>query len=275
VDAPSLGLSGASITMELPGDEIHLHFSYPEDITDPALLQQYQSLLSDDELVQMSRFYFTRHRHQYLITRALVRTSLSTYFSIAPADWVFGKNGYGKPEISLPRSDLPIRFNLSHSEGLVMCGVTRDCDIGVDVEDAERPTRAAFASLSSYFSAGEIRDINALPVELQKSRFFDYWTLKESYIKARGMGLAIPLSKFSFHFDAGTLNGFKTHPDLDDDASAWRFWRFAMRERYRLAVAIKQKSTDHTVNAFQSIPLQTSEPAQLQLLRSAIPPAAV
>ena len=56
--------------MDLPGNEIHLYFSLPEQISDPALLHRYESMLTDDELTQMPRFYFERHRHQYLITRA-------------------------------------------------------------------------------------------------------------------------------------------------------------------------------------------------------------
>ena len=70
--------------MELPGNEIHLYFSFPDQISDPGLLQRYESLLTDDELTQMSRLYYARHRHQYLITRALIRTTLSAIFRLNP-----------------------------------------------------------------------------------------------------------------------------------------------------------------------------------------------
>lgn len=253
--------------MELNSNTIHLYFLYPEDIVDPDLLDQYRSLLSAAELAQMSRFYFARHQNQYLLTRALVRTSLSAYFQIEPAEWEFGKNGYGKPEISYPDSDLPIRFNLSHSNGLVMCGITRDHDIGVDVEDVERSTRAAIAGLSSYFSATEIMALDHLPAAQQKLRFFDYWTLKESYIKARGMGLAIPLGQFSFHFENDTLTGFSVHPELDDDANQWQFWRIAMTSRYRVGLAIRSASRNLQISAFNSVPLHATEPIPLDFLQ--------
>jgi len=252
--------------MELDSDAVHLYFSRPEDITEPGLLARYKLLLSDDELAQMTRFYYARHRHQYLITRALVRACLSAYYPVDPAEWRFAKNGYGKPEISHPDTELPIRFNLSHTRGLVLCGITRDRAIGVDVEDTERPTRTALAGLSSYFSRQEIEDLGKLPTEQQKPRFFDYWTLKESYIKARGMGLAIPLKLFSFHFEADILKNFTVHPDLNDDANHWQFWRIAMAEQYRVAIAVKSNNRNLKVSAVDSVPLQTTEAIRLSFL---------
>jgi len=251
--------------MELHGNEVHLYFTFPEKISDPELLQRYESLLTDDELTQMSRLYFARHRHQYLITRALIRTCLSSYFEIEPAAWRFGKNGYGKPEISFPGQSLPVHFNLSHCDGLIMCGITRDYAIGVDAEDAQRTTRAAFESLTSYFSAEEIEALNQLPPEQQKQRFFDYWTLKESYIKARGMGLAIPLDKFSFQFKADRLDGLEIHPDLKDDAKNWQFWRMPMAERYRIAVAVNS-GNELNVSTYSSVPLLINEPLSMAFL---------
>jgi len=245
--------------MELPGNEIHLYFSYPEKISDPGLLKQYEALLTSEERAQMTRFHFARHRHQFLVTRALVRSCLSAYFQVEPADWQFGKNGYGKPQVSFPESAGPVQFNISHCEGLIMCGITRHHAIGVDVEDTKRSTSTGFENLTNYFSATETADLASLPNDQQKQRFFDYWTLKESYIKARGMGLAIPLDKFSFQFDADRLSDFDTHPDLDDDAANWQFWRMPMAERYRVAVAVNSGDVNFKLSAFNTVPLQRND----------------
>lgn len=252
--------------MELPDNAIHLYFSYPELITNPELLHSYESLMTKEEVSQMARFYYAGHRHQYLVTRALVRTSLSEYHQVDPAEWRFEKNRYGKPRISHPGIDPTVSFNLSHSRGLIVCGVVRNCDIGVDVEDTQRSTRAALTSLSSYFSVREIEDLGKLPPEQQKQRFFDYWTLKESYIKARGMGLAIPLDKFSFQFKADRLNGFHIHPDLDDEARDWQFWRMPMAEPYRIAVAVNSGRNDFELSAFKTVPLQSTDSFQATFL---------
>jgi 4'-phosphopantetheinyl transferase len=251
--------------MELPANEVHLYFSFPEKISDPVLLNHYESLLTQDELTQMTRLYFARHRHQYLVTRALVRTTLSRYFPVEPADWRFDKNGYGKPMLSFPDKTGPVHFNLSHCEGLILCGITRDHDIGVDVEDTQRFTLTAFDHLSRYFSPSEVIELAKLTGDFKKKRFFDYWTLKEAYIKARGMGLAIPLAKFSFQFKQDTLHGVDLHPDLQDDAGNWQFWRIAIAARYRCAVALKSNKS-FRMNAFDSIPLHGHAPFPLTFL---------
>lgn len=252
--------------MELGSNQVHFYFSYPEQITDPTLLCRYPSLLTEDEMSQMSRLYFTGHRHQYLLTRALVRTSLSNYYPVEPKEWRFSTNSFGKPQISHPKVKLVTRFNLSHAKGLIICGITRDVDIGVDVEDTQRTTRTAFNSLARYFSEQEIRDLGELPPEQQKQRFFDYWTLKESYIKARGMGLALPLGKFSFQFIANKLNEFSVDPDLEDDAGNWQFWRISMSGRYRVAVAVNSAKRDFEVSAFNTVPLISHERVALNFL---------
>ena len=115
-----------------------------------------------------------------------------------------------------------------------------------------------------------------MPADQQQQRFFDYWTLKESYIKARGEGLAIPLSKFSFVFAGNKLTEFRVETDLQDDADCWQFWRIAIAEqygadqygadRYQIALAIKSENSDHKVTAFHSIPLQSNVPFALSFL---------
>jgi 4'-phosphopantetheinyl transferase len=252
--------------MELDGNQVNLYFVHPEQVTEPALLRRYQALLTEDELQQMSRLYFAGHRHQYLLTRALIRTCLSFYYPVEPGEWRFSKNDYGKPQVSHPQVKPAACFNLSHAQGLIICGIAAGVDIGVDVEDTQRTTRAAFDSLASYFSEEEIRDLRELPEEQQKQRFFDYWTLKEAYIKARGMGFALPLDRFGFRFKANQLDGFSIHPDLEDDAEHWQFWRTSVDGRYQVAVAVNSPQRDFEVKAFNTVPLISHAPIALNFL---------
>lgn len=245
--------------MTLADNAVHLYISHPESITDKSLLARYEALLSDEEQSRLEHFHYEHHRHLYLVTRALVRTSLSEYVDVEPANWQFGKNGYGKPFISQPSTKSVLKFNISHTAGVVVCAITRDAEIGVDVEDRQRSTRAAFSSLFSYFSPDEIKELESLSSDLQKHRFFEHWTLKEAYIKARGAGFAIPLSQFGFHFAADKLAGFNTHSDLQDPPENWQFWQIPYDERYELAVAMGSGSTDIQLSLMESVPLQQIE----------------
>ena len=99
----------------LGAQDIHLYFACDGEITDQDLLARYGSLLNADEQQQQQRFHFAKHRHQYLVTRALVRTILSRYVNaIAPPQWVFSRNQYGKPAIANSLAQ-PLYFNISHT----------------------------------------------------------------------------------------------------------------------------------------------------------------
>src|SRR5579872_2711510 len=184
--------------MRLENTEVRLWFVFCREIQDEALLARYRTLLSEVERQQERRFYFPQDRHRYLLTRALVRTVLSRYLPVLPQDWQFAADEHGRPHIvnSVPGVD-DLSFNISHTREIVMLGVTKRSALGVDVEGANADT-ATVALADRYFSVAEAASLRALPQAAQSERFFDYWTLKESYIKARGLGLALPLQGFGF-----------------------------------------------------------------------------
>lgn len=267
--------AAGNIDMKLEDNDIHLHYVQPDRVIDPGLLEGCESLLTHDEKQQMSRFYFDRHKHQFLITRALIRSCLSLYHDVRPAEWVFAKNAYDKPHIAGPGRSTPIHFNISHANGLVICAFTRKYAIGADVEDSHRTTQAALKRLSSYFSEREIEALEALPETVQMQRFFDIWTLKESYIKARGGGFSIPLRKFRFEFDDDLLKHFHIDTDLDDEAENWQFWRLSAPPAYRLAIAVNTANPAMELSTFNSVPLTAPKPHSLpQLSRYPICPSA-
>lgn len=218
----------------LPQDEIHLWFVLTNEIKDKALISAYKALMTEEELSKAERFHFTKDRHQHIITRALVRTTLSRYADIHPADWRFYKNQYGRPEI-LGSSQL--RFNLSHTDGLIACAVVLKQDIGVDVENIGRKS-GSIDIANRFFSSQEIQDLHAVPASQKRERFFDYWTLKESYIKARGIGLSLPLNQFSFHLSDNKPLSISFDPRLQDDPNRWQFWLLQPTLQHKLAISI-------------------------------------
>ena len=116
--------------------EVHVWMTRPEDVTDPDQLQEYQSLLSSDEKERYRRFHFDRDRHHYLVAHVLLRKALSAYVDVDPSAWQFSQNQHGRPEISGPDIMPLLRFNLTHTNGLVACVVTLELDCGIDVEQS-------------------------------------------------------------------------------------------------------------------------------------------
>jgi 4'-phosphopantetheinyl transferase len=195
--------------------------------------------MSEPEAKQQRRFVFERDRHQYLVCRGLIRYTLSRYAPVAPADWQFSYNNYGRPEVLRGLCDLPLRFNLSHTRGMGVLAITLSQDIGVDVEDTNRGDVGIHIA-DRYFSPREVADLRALPASQQPRTFFDYWTLKESYIKGRGMGLSLPLDKFSFELRHQPPS-IDIEPELNDPPTDWQFRQFNPNDRHLVALAVRAK----------------------------------
>ncbi|MCI0459602.1 MAG: 4'-phosphopantetheinyl transferase superfamily protein [Gemmataceae bacterium] len=225
--------------LALPDDEVHLWYVFPNRISSPEVLQSYQALLSREEATRHQRYLFDRNRQQFLVARALVRTTLSRYAGALPTDWGFVANGHGKPAIAAPKEFSHLQFNLSHTDGLVACAVTSGHEVGVDVEDVGR--REISTGLARYcLSASELAHWEALPAAEQREVFFDYWTLKEAYMKARGLGLSLRLHDFSFHLRPGRAPAISFVPGFGDDPGAWQFAQFRPSARHRAAVAVRR-----------------------------------
>jgi len=172
----------------------------------------------------------------------LVRNTLSRYAPIEPRDWSFKYNRYGRPEIAGGGSTLGLRFNLSHTKGLVACIVTNALDCGIDVE-YERPLDDLMQLACTVFSTNEQASLNSLPSELQLGRFYALWTLKEAYIKARGLGLSLPLQEFSFELEEAASPSLEIADSLEDDPDEWQILTCQATKMHKLAVALRRGRT--------------------------------
>lgn len=256
--APRLPVTEESRLIPLSPAEIHLWLAFYDEINDERLHAAYRGLLDAAEREQEPRFYFARDRRRYLVTRALVRTVLSRYAPIAPRDWAFSTNAYGRPEIVNPRAG-NLTFNISHTHSLIVMGVTRGRALGVDVENV-RARAVSIDIADHYFAPQEVAVLAAAPAREQQDRFFEYWTFKESYIKARGMGLSLPLDKFSFHYSDDRAVGIAIHPELADDATRWQFWQFRPTPEYLVAICAERVGAGSPrLIARQAVPMQSEE----------------
>ena len=157
---------------------------------------------------------------------------LSRYEAVSEKEWAFVVGAKGRPEIASPPSAL--RFNLSNTSGLVVCAITHGLDVGVDVESLSRPAPIDVAD--RFFAPSEVRVLRALPPEEQARRFFELWTLKESYAKARGLGLALPLDRYWFTLEPFRQPRLEIDPLLSDNADAWCFAQLQPTSGHLIAV---------------------------------------
>ncbi|MEQ1513543.1 MAG: 4'-phosphopantetheinyl transferase superfamily protein [Lysobacteraceae bacterium] len=250
------------------GSGIDIWLTFYDRIADESLLSRLRELLSEEERRRELRYFFADDRKRYLVTRAMVRTVLSRYAPVAPEDWVFSTNGYGRPEIANPfERARGLTFNISHTRGLIALGVVGHRALGVDVENiATRQVSLGIAD--RFFAPTEVAELSATPIDRQQDRFFEYWTFKESYIKARGMGLSIPLDRFSFRYPHERAVGLSIQPELEDDAERWSFWQYRPTSEHLLAICAERTGAERPdVTIRKLVPTVAEEAFDLNLLR--------
>lgn len=206
---------------------------------DPAELAAWEGWLDDDERRRLSRLRFESDRHVFLVSHALLRGALGRAVGADARELRFVRGEHGKPALDpdwLGSREAPA-FNLSHSGtfgAVAICHGTGE--VGVDIEQ-HRPGRRFGALARRNFAAAEVRDLEALPEAERPSHFYDVWTLKEAYLKARGTGLQLPLAGFRFRFDDGAL-GFGARGSVDPLPGRWRFWCWRLGEGFSLSLAL-------------------------------------
>ena len=193
--------------------------------------------LSAAERERAGRFHHMSDRWEFVLGRVMARHLLSQRCGVAPEDFQFVENAHGRPEIAHPAAACERRFNLSHSGGLVACVIGETRQVGVDVERLDRPPVDPRV-IQRYCSPGEQAALASMPDTLRHERFLELWTLKESYVKARGTGLTLPLSRISFQIGLEgpgdvTFNGV-------DDEARWMFAHTRLEPRHLLAVAAER-----------------------------------
>lgn len=178
--------------------------------------------MSHDERARFDRFRHEPDRLMFAMGRLMARTLVARELGVEPDAWHWREGPHGRPEIDGPPTDL--HFNLSHSASLVACVLGRGQALGVDVEHLERrvPDRAI---VTRYCSPTEAADVEAQGNNWCE-RFLTYWTLKEAYLKARGLGIAVPLSDVSFDL-SGAAPRVRFEGSLAGTDARWMFhlWR--------------------------------------------------
>lgn len=157
-----------------------------------AELERLARLLSSDEQARARRFRFQKDQEHFIAARGILREILSRYLDRDAAQLLFDYGPFGKPGLAPGSGADGLCFSLSHSQGLALFAVTRDREIGVDLEQIQ--TNFAWELVAGQlFSKREVSALRSLPATMGCEAFFDYWTCREAFVKAKGDGLGHPL----------------------------------------------------------------------------------
>jgi 4'-phosphopantetheinyl transferase len=181
------------LTLVSSADEVHVwraSLNRPHDG-----LQRLQSTLSPDECERAGRFHFERHRQDFIAARGMLREILGLYLNAEPASLRFRYTSHGKPYLTDECGGQWLRFNVSHSGELALYAISRDRELGVDIERVRTDIEHREIA-TQFFSEHEIASLGALSEQVQHTAFFLCWTRKEAYIKGIGEGLSLPLDSF-------------------------------------------------------------------------------
>jgi 4'-phosphopantetheinyl transferase len=197
-------------------------------------------LLDTEELERFRRFIAAEDRRDYAASHGLLRRMLTAAApNIAPEEWRFERTARGKPYLPARLAGTPpIRFSLSHTRDLVACVVSRDAEVGVDAERNSR-TMDVDQLMPSVCSIDEQAQVRAAAASARAQRFLDLWTLKEAYVKARGVGIAVALDQVSFDLRTpATISA--SFPE--NTAEGWWFALIRASADIRIGVAIATDS---------------------------------
>lgn len=229
----------SSKKLKLEANEIKVWFASQHHFSDSMLLQRFRSWLSPLELQTLSRFRYPKDQHTYLLAHALLRATLARYSGVEPSALTFHTNLYNKPFISLPLTASDLHFNLSHTDGMVTLGLTRIGTVGIDVEPCVR-NNTQLDIAEDVLSPEEYRDLYRISEHERYARFMRYWTLKEAFVKATGLGITSGLKNFMFDLDFDPHPKIRFLTDSDFNACQWQFWQRKVGTDHFIAVACER-----------------------------------
>ena len=204
-----------------------------------------RAVLSKSEWMRAARFHFEVDRERFIAARGLLRLILAHYAGGDPRALQFAPGPHGKPELISPPTAL--RFNLSHSDDLLLLAVTHGREVGVDLEfmRADVP----FETLADhYFDPDDAWDLRLLPASEKPWKFYDIWTCTEAQLKASGIGMA---------------QGWKV-----PDPERWSMHKFAPADGYAAALAVG--GGEFRLECWS---WEVAQPPRLPSVRAGAPPA--
>jgi 4'-phosphopantetheinyl transferase len=203
-----------------------------------ANVERFSQSLSTDERMRAERFRFEQDRKRFIIGRGLLRTILGSYLGIEPGQLHFCYGMYGKPALAETTGISTVRFSLAHAHGLALYALSRDRELGVDLEHI-RHVAETEQIVDRYFSEREKAVFRGLAANEKQEAFFTYWTCKEAYLKASGEGLTRPLSQIDVTLVPGETARLMSIDGDVKEASRWTLQELRPAPGFVAALAVE------------------------------------
>jgi 4'-phosphopantetheinyl transferase len=201
-------------------------------------VQRLGETLAEDEQARARRLFFERDRRRFIVCRGVLRALLGRYLGAAPGALKFRYSPHGKPAVAIGFGGDALRFSVAHAHDMALYGVAIGREIGIDLEHI-RPDFASDHIAEQYFSRREVAALRALSPASRLEAFFNCWTRKEAYIKARGEGLSLPLDRFDVSLAPGEPAALLSTLDDPPEASRWSLQELFPGPGFVAAIAVE------------------------------------
>ena len=254
MDAPESQWNSPPEALILDRDEIHIWRA----ILDLPIsrVQALEQILAADERTRANKFHFPKDRTHFIVARGALRAILGRYLSRDPRTLQFCYNQYGKPTLASEAGSDSLFFNVSHSHGIALYAISHIQNIGIDIEYMRMDIECEQIA-GHFFSPYEVSMLRALPKHMQHEAFFNCWSRKEAYIKARGMGLSLGLDQFDVSLAPAAPAAILNIREKDQDASRWSLYALFPGPGYKAALAVEGHPS--RVKCWQWIEIYSSE----------------
>ena len=204
----------------------------------PSQLESLYETLAEDERARARRYHAQKDRDHFIVARGRLREILSRYLKISANKIHFCYGAYGKPALASSTDRQPLHFNISHSHGMALYAISLDREVGIDLERV-RPGVMKENIAQLFFSPYEVEKLRSLPDDLQQKAFFNCWSRKEAYIKARGEGLHIKPDSFDVSLCPGEPPTLLRSSAGPDESSRWSLYDLNPGKDYAAAIAVE------------------------------------
>ncbi|WP_162160552.1 4'-phosphopantetheinyl transferase family protein [Paenibacillus gorillae] len=187
--------------------------------------EEWLPYVSEGRRERVARFHFAKDAQRSLFGELLARYALCENTGRGNSELKFIQNRFGKPMLERERDEREIYFNLSHSGQWVVCAVDYT-PVGIDVEEMKP---ISFEIAKRFFSKDEYEALLREPEISRQQYFYALWTMKESFIKADGRGLSLPLDQFTIDVAQGRVQ-------YQQEWQNSRLWYSQLDEEHMLAV---------------------------------------